>query len=56
MKKVIAYEYRSNNSQQKTVAKLECGHERVFEYGYYPKDALCWVCERVREVVPKVEG
>lgn len=42
MKKVTSYEYRSNNSQQFTVAHLECGHERVFEYGYYPATALCW--------------
>lgn len=44
--KVIGYEYRSNNVSQKTVAHLECGHERVFEYGYYPKNALCWNCRK----------
>jgi hypothetical protein len=47
MKKVISYEYRSNNSSQFTVAHLECGHERTFEYGTYPKMAMarCWVCD-----------
>jgi len=46
LRKVIAYEYRSNNSSQCTVAKLECGHERTFEYGYYPTHAVCWECPR----------
>lgn len=44
MSKVISYEFRMNNSTQHTVSHLECGHERVFEYGYRPADALCWVC------------
>ena len=44
MKKVLYYEYRSNNSSCCTVAVLECGHERVFEYGTYPATARCWTC------------
>lgn len=44
IEKVVSYERRANNSTEKTVAHLACGHERVFEYGYYPATALCWVC------------
>lgn len=47
IKKVVGYEYRSNNSTQKTVCRLECGHERVLEYGSYPKTALCWECPKL---------
>jgi hypothetical protein len=45
MRKVVSYERRANNISEHTVTHLECGHERTFEYGYYPKEALCWVCE-----------
>ena len=45
MKRVTSYEFRMNNSTQHTVAHLECGHERTFEYGTYPKEASCWTCE-----------
>ena len=56
IEKVVSYEYRSNNSTQKTVAHLECGHERVFEYGFYPPAALCWVCPDKNKDLPKVSG
>jgi hypothetical protein len=44
MRQVVSYERRANNVSEHTVAHLECGHERVFEYGHYPTEALCWVC------------
>ena len=43
--KVVSLEFRMNSSSQCTVAHLECGHERVLEYGAKPKEALCWVCK-----------
>lgn len=55
-RRVTGYEYRSNNSCQRTVARLECGHERVFEYGYYPAEAVCWDCGKEKTMAELIQG
>lgn len=52
MKRIIAWEFRTNNMGSLYVAKLECGHERTDlsercgPAGWLrPKEARCWVCK-----------
>lgn len=44
---IIAWEFQSNNSESRYVAKLVCGHERrdLSNVSPRPTAALCWVCK-----------